>query len=487
MKNPTLPVNTRILFLFTLLYTAVASVQSIHATTITVINTNDSGSGSLRQALSDANNGDTIDFDSSLEGQIITLTSGQLLVNRSVGISGLGADNLTVDGNANDRVFYINPNNTVTISGLTITNGVVVGDGAGIYNDRATLTVSNCTVSDNSGSGIFNLNAELTVSNCTISGNSGCGIFNLARGDNDTLTVTNCTISGNSGGGIFNYGFSGSGTATLTITNCTVSGNSGGGIDNYGSYGAGATLTITNSTVSGNSAGYGGGIRNRGQGDDFSGGSATLTVTNSTLSGNSASFGGGIYNNAFFGGATITITNSTLSGNSASQGGGIYNVGGFDGITTLTIGETILNAGALGENIYNEFGTVSSLGYNLSSDNGSGYLTGLGDQINTDPMLGALQDNGGPTFTHALLPGSPAIDTGDPNFTPPPFYDQRGPGFDRVVNGRIDIGSFEVQGPTPTPTPTPTATPTATPTPRPTPTPRLSPIPRLRPTPAPRP
>src|SRR6266545_163542 len=380
MKNPTLPVNTRILFLFTLLYTAVASVQSIHATTIPVINTNDSGSGSLRQALSDANNGDTIDFDSSLEGQIITLTSGQLLVNRSVGISGLGADNLTVDGNANDRVFYINPNNTVTISGLTITNGVVVGDGAGIYNDRA------------------------------------------------TLTVTNCTISGNSGGGIFNYGFSGSGTATLTITNCTVSGNSGGGIDNYGSYGAGATLTITNSTVSGNSAGYGGGIRNRGQGDDFSGGSATLTVTNSTLSGNSASFGGGIYNNAFFGGATMTITNSTLSGNSASEGGGIYNVGGFDGITTLTIGETILNAGALGENIYNEFGTVSSLGYNLSSDNGSGYLTGLGDQINTDPMLGALQDNGGPTFTHALLPGSPAIDTGDPNFTPPPFYDQRGPG-----------------------------------------------------------
>ena len=70
-------------------------------------------------------------------------------------------------------------------------------------------------------------------------------------------------------------------------------------------------------------------------------------------------------------------------------------------------------------------------------------------------MLGPLQDNGGPTFTHALLPGSPAINAGDPSFTPPPFYDQRGPGFDRVVNGRIDIGSFEVQGPTPTPTPTP--------------------------------
>jgi hypothetical protein len=107
-------------------------------------------------------------------------------------------------------------------------------------------------------------------------------------------------------------------------------------------------------------------------------------------------------------------------------------------------------------------------------------------------MLGPLQNNGGPTFTHALLPGSPAIDAGDPNFTPPPDYDQRGPGFVRVFNGRIDVGSFEVQ-PTPTPTPTATAisTPTATFTPTPTATatatPRLAPTPRVRPTPPPRP
>src|SRR5206468_6637513 len=79
-------------------------------------------------------------------------------------------------------------------------------------------------------------------------------------------------------------------------------------------------------------------------------------------------------------------------------------------------------------------------------------------------LLGPLQDNGGPTFTHELLKGSPAIDTGDPNFTPPPFFDQRGPSFDRVMNGRIDKGSFEVQGPTATPTPTATATPSPTPT-----------------------
>jgi hypothetical protein len=116
----------------------------------------------------------------------------------------------------------------------------------------------------------------------------------------------------------------------------------------------------------------------------------------------------------------------------------------------------VLKAGKMGGNIYTDGGTVISRGYNLSSDNGGGYLNGPGDQINTEPLLGPLQDNGGPTLTHALLPGSPASDAGDPDFTPPPFYDQRGLGFARVVNGRIDVGSFEVQGPTPTPTPTAT-------------------------------
>jgi hypothetical protein len=155
----------------------------------------------------------------------------------------------------------------------------------------------------------------------------------------------------------------------------------------------------------------------------------------------------------------LQINNTTLSENSGmSLGGGISNVRGFGGGASVDLVGVIFKRGASGENIVNTFGTVTSLGYNLSDDDGSGYLTAPGDQINTDPMLGPLQDNGGPTFTHALLPGSPAIDTGDPNFTPPPLLDQRGLGFDRVVNGRIDIGSFEVQAGG-TPTPTPTATP----------------------------
>jgi hypothetical protein len=184
-------------------------------------------------------------------------------------------------------------------------------------------------------------------------------------------------------------------------------------------------------------------------------------------------------NNGFQGNAPVTLKNSSISGNSASQGGGIYNIGkNFVG-GTISIMNTVFKTGAVGANILNDSGTVISQGYNLSSDDGGGYLTALGDQINTDPMLGPLQGNGGPTMTHELLPGSPAIDAGDPGFTPPPFLDQRGSGFARVVNGRLDIGSFELQGPTPTPSPTPT--PTATP--RPIPTPRPRPASRPRPTP----
>ena len=150
---------------------------------------------------------------------------------------------------------------------------------------------------------------------------------------------------------------------------------------------------------------------------------------------------------------SVTVVNSTVSGNSAAICGG-------SAARTVEIGNTILNAnrqGIIG-------GTVTSDGYNLSSDDGGGFLTGPGDQINTNPLLSPLQDNGGPTFTQALLPGSPAIDAGDPGFTPPPFNDQRGCPFDRVFNGRIDIGSFETQPPP--------RRPCSTPRPRPTPAPR---------------
>ncbi len=281
------------------------------------------------------------------------------------------------------------------------------------------------------GGGIYNYHAALTLNNCTISSNtavqgSGGGIYNDGNAGSATLTITNCTISGNSswpGGGIFNY------LGTVTITNSTLSGNSDNGSNAGGAIVNMGTLTITSSTFSGNSAG----------------GSPNVIYDGT---------GGGIWN-----AQTLTMANCTLSGNSATNhGGGIYN--GINGsqATLLKIGATILNAGPSGENIYNDNtfypATVTSLGYNLSSDNGGGYLTATGDRSNTDPRLGPLQDNGGPTFTHLPAANSPAIDAGGPTL----WTDQRGPGFVRIVNDRPDIGALEVQA-TPAPTPTPTPTP----------------------------
>jgi len=411
--------------------------NTLRADTITVTNTNDSGPGSLRQALADANDGDIIDF--AVTGTI-TLTSGQLTVNNSITISGPGAGNLTVDGNASTGVFYIDSGTTVTIAGLTITNGNAISNGGGLYNESANVTLDTCIISANSAQ-------------------YGGAIYNEPVFGSAMLTINNSTISGN------------------------LASEEGGGIYAIGTIGS-VTVTINNSTISDNLAEFlGGGIRNLAG----SLGVATLVINNSCLSGNAAEFsnGGGISNEAAFGSATVEISTSTFSDNSAEFGGGSLHNRRSGDLALISLTNTILKAGKAGGNILNESGTVTSHGYNLSDDDGAGYLTGPGDQINTDPMLGPLQDNGGPTLTHALLPGSPAIDAGDPNFTPPPLYDQRGPGFDRVVNGRIDSGSFEVQGPTPTPTPTPTATPTPSPAPRLTPPPRSRPTPSTRPTPQP--
>jgi hypothetical protein len=491
---------------------------------IVVTNTDDSGSGSLRDALATANDGDTIDA-TGVSGTIL-LTSGELQINHNVTINGPGAGNLAVNGNATLRVFE-NFSSNVTISGLTITNGhpadnnggggilnhggltltgtSIVGNsafnlGGGIAAASGTVMVSNSTINLNhalscglfcssDGGGIFMRGTTLTVTNSTINNNEGGGIYF----DGGTLAVTNSSISGNfpgvlrSGGGIIASG-------TVTISNSTINGNqssvcSGGGLSLYGD------ATVISSTISGNSMvnaaedGVSGCVGLGGGGIVF-GGPTTHEVINSTISGNHADrtgdAGGGIYmldicpgsvtvinstisdNSSAIGGGggfayecpdggtagTFVIENSTFSGNWGPIGGSILNDGG-----AAQIGDTVLNAGASGGTIFINTGTVTSLGYNLASDNGGGVLTGPGDQINTDPMLGPLQDNGGPTFTHALLPGSPAIDAGDPSFTPPPLYDQRGSPFHRVFDGRIDIGSFEVQPVRATPTPRPRPTP----------------------------
>jgi Right handed beta helix region len=501
-------------FAVAVLLLASTTMMSSHAATITVTNTNDSGPGSLRQALANAANGDTINF--AVTGDIV-LTGDALQVAKNITIAGPGADQLSISSQPfGQAVFHIVSGKTVTISGLTISVG-------GILNDEAILTVSNCVLSFNTiglyNNAAFNFDAiaSVTIINSLFVDNTE-GIFNesgpslgstrtLVRGSSlvrkpadgrsrtgnctacvtiansvvtrnnfgyrnatnlaATVTVLNSTFTGHNLEAILSYG-----NAGITVTNSTISGNLVGIETNFanvsianstisdnsgwrgGVFAASGDLSIVNSTISGNSAttGTGGGIYGNGLDD--------LSIVNSTISGNSAKTGtgGGIYNFN----SPLRVTNSTITGNSAASGGGIYN-DGSGGASVVEISNTILNAGASGENIFNNGGTVTSLGYNLSSDDGGGYLTGPGDQINTDPLLGLLQNNGGPTFTHALLPGSPAIDAGDPNFTPPPLYDQRGCPFDRVFNGRIDIGSFEVQPP---------RRPCPTPRPRPTPAPR---------------
>ena len=451
-------------------------VTAAHAATITITNTNDSGPGSLRQALRVANDGDTINF--AITGTI-TLTSGGLPINKNITISGPGPDQLSVDGNQALLVSGVFPGKAATISGLTVRNAQY-----GIWN-FGTLATSDCVITANSYGGIYNVGI-LTASDCVISDNSGYGLYN----DHAILSVSDCVINANSNGGISNFNPHGPSSSVhrgndrrdvidgffqgdVTIANTVVSDNSEHGVYNIEGH-----VTILNSTLSGNSAGVdnsGGGIYTSGyklpgnvmvinstisgnfafsDGGGIASGFSVVTIANSTISGNSVGdpddgYGGGI---AAYGGGVIppalTITNSTVSGNLAATCGGVC--GG-----TVEIGNTILNANASG----NIDGTVTSHGYNISSDDGGGHLNGPGDQINTDPLLSPLRNHGGPTLTHVPLRGSPAIDAGDPSFTPPPDHDQRGACFYRVFGPRIDVGSVETQPRprclTPAPRPTP--------------------------------
>jgi predicted outer membrane repeat protein len=226
--------------------------------------------------------------------------------------------------------------------------------------------------------------------------------------------------SANYGGGIANNG-------TLTVIESTFSGNSatpgGGGIVNVGS------LTITDSAFSDNSATEAGGsIANWG----------TLTITNTTFSGNTATEGGGGIQNL----GTLDIINSTFSGNSAAVGGNIHVVTG-----TATLYSTIMAVSSSGGSCS---GPITDGGHNIDEGDTCGF--GPNSWSNTDPLLTPLRDNSGPTWTHALLTGSPAIDKADPNHCLP--TDQRG--FPRPIDGDgdgvaiCDVGSFELQYPTST-------------------------------------
>jgi CSLREA domain-containing protein len=375
----------------------IGSFESCRANN-TVTSVADGGDGSLRQAVEGICENGYIDFEAGLAGQSIELTSGQVSLNKSLTITNPLAPGLAVDGQGNSRVFNIIGGAQVTIEDIAIINGNAGGGlGGGI---------------------LVNNNSQLTLNRCLVANNqahAGGGLRSIGAGA--VVEITECTFQGNQtpneGGGAINNDLN----STMTITRSSIVGNSGryaGGIANYN----GAVMTVRNSTVSGNSctdAQSGGGVEN------YDGG-ATLTIENSTITGNSCGgngSAGGIFNNT---NAPILV-NSIVAGNTAAR-------------PDLS-------------------GSFTSGGHNLIGDatGSSGFSDGVnGDQVGSsaspiDPLLDALTDNGGPTFTHALLPGSPAIDSGDNAVAP--ATDQRGSGFPRIVHGTIDIGAFELCEPLP--------------------------------------
>jgi CSLREA domain-containing protein len=355
-----------------------------------------------------------------------------LLITDELTITGGGALTTIIDGNQrvrpNSRVLTIGASITVHISGVTLHNGGTAdggteGGGGGLFN-AGTLTLTNSTVSGNTAT------------------NHGGGINNAG-----ILTLTNSTVSeniaGHDAGGIYNAS-----TGTMLLTNSTVSGNiagdDGGGLRNA----PGGTLTLVTSTVSGNHAGdEAGGIRN---------GLATLILVNSTVSGNKANFdGGGIYNigTAYVFNVTMTANQADAGLHGLGTGGGVHNAppGLFNASGGLFQFQNTILAGNVEALAFGDCaGTLTSHGNNVMQQvnctvNGGGVTV-------ADPLLSPLQANGGPTLTHALLAGSPAIDGG----TPGGCLDHRGAlllqdqrGFPRLVDGnqdgavQCDIGAVE--------------------------------------------
>jgi hypothetical protein len=344
-----------------------AAASASHGKTVTVTNGRDHGLGSLRAAIANAAAGDTIEFAEGLRA--VNLTTAPLSIYQDLQINGPGANLLTVRRKAAVgipafRVFHIFGPARVTLSGLTIANGLEQGTGAGIDNE-SNLVLSGCAVSHNKGQ-------------------NGGGIFNRA-----ILTIKACTISDNS----------------------AEEGTDGGGICNGGE----GEITISRSTIARNSAHYGGGIANFG---------------------------------------LVTITNSTVAANAASgTAGGIYNAPGGPPDPIVVRARNTIVASNTATSFPDFAGRFRSMGYNLiGSTAGIVEITGdkTGNQRNVDPLLGVLRNNGGPTMTLALHPGSPAIDKGDSGAA---VADQRGssrpvddPNLANAQEGNgADIGAFEVQ------------------------------------------
>lgn len=377
------------LFLFAGFGSLLTIGNSLEAAIVVVNSLSDNGNGSLRQALSTANPGDTIQIVA--QGTLF-LSSGNLTVNKNLSVAGSGVDKFVINAQQLSYHFLITSNAAVTVSDLTLTNGYnqvnsPEGQGGAVRN-FGSLALTRCAVLDSS--------SEF---------GTGGGIYNEGR-----LMLQQCVIGGNialDGGGISNNRETGS----LQMNACTVTDNAAG-------------------------FGDGGGIVNSG----------TALVTNSTISRNFAAFdGGGIGNFGLLNLQSCTVASNLIVIGFDGVGGGCFN----HQQATLSSRNTIF-AGNLSEHEGVDIaGTLTSEGYNLIQNASGWNAVGntSGNIVGREAKIGPLQNNGGPTGTHALLEGSPAIDRGSSGF----FSDQRG--FSRpydtvqIANATdgSDIGAHEFQ------------------------------------------
>jgi len=398
---------------------------------VAVLNTSDSGAGSLRSAIDAAGDGDVIQFDAAANGEIDL--SSELFINKNITIHGLGTAVTTLNGLGQNRVFAIAPGANVNIDSLTVMNGGSVASGGGISNAGAlALTLVDVTGNQaaSAGGGIFNA-GSLTLTTCTIAGNSvvatldsasaiGGGLASESAGG--TVTINDSTFADNAVAFDPSLGTLSSSAAVR-----------GGGM----AFGGSENVSLTNVTVSANLA------------NSFTGDEETATQT-------TQADGAGI---AFTGAGSIALTNCTIVNNRAgsfsgdgdspdanlatSTGGGVNF--GNTGIVSVTNSIIAYNAAVSAADVANVTSNCTFQnnlirngdGSDGIADNADGNLIGS-SAAPIDPKLAPLALNGSATMTHALLAGTPALDAG--RISGAPATDQRG-----VTRSTIpDIGAFEL-------------------------------------------
>jgi hypothetical protein len=444
----------------------------------------DGSAGTLRSVLAGAAEGDTIDL-TALTCSTITLTQGPLNIASfgthpidNVILQGPGRDALMIEAGGLSMVFLSGSDNpgTVSVNDLTIANGsyhlglpgCIASAGGTLALNR--VAVTNCQAINTYavfGGALFATTLEMTDS--AITNSNAVATNSLAMGGGAFVTVgatlIRSTISGNSvsaalafysgyfgsfvsgGGGLYSGG-------PTTIVDSTISGNTveattEGQDANGGGVHASGAITVGGSTIDANvTDGDGGGLYKAVSGR-FSGPTPPDTqveVNNSTFSGNSALHGGGIASTR-----PVLLSNSTIAFNSASEGGGgvmfrLYGITGSSGVLdaqSSIIASNTTTFGALFPADLAADADVAMSGANNLIIAADAAIMLPPDTLFTDPQLLPLAPNGGPTLTHALAEGSPAIDTGaNPGALE---FDQRGDGYARESGSAADIGAFEVQ------------------------------------------